>query len=64
MCFNAVDRHVDSGRGSQTAVIYDSPVTELKQFITYAQIQQEVRACKNLSFPCFIKHVITLSLKF
>ncbi|XP_048866023.1 acyl-CoA synthetase short-chain family member 3, mitochondrial [Brienomyrus brachyistius] len=42
MCFNAVDRHVDSGRGSQTAVIYDSPVTGRKQFITYAQLQQEV----------------------
>nr|XP_023694411.1 acyl-CoA synthetase short-chain family member 3, mitochondrial [Paramormyrops kingsleyae] len=42
MCFNAVDRHVESGRGSQTAVIYDSPVTGRKQFITYAQVQQEV----------------------
>ena len=26
-CFNAVDRHVLRGRGDQTAVIYDSPVT-------------------------------------
>jgi propionyl-CoA synthetase len=25
-CYNAVDRHAD-GRGAQTAIIYDSPVT-------------------------------------
>ena len=26
-CYNAIDRHVESGRGEQAAVIYDSPVT-------------------------------------
>ena len=26
-CFNALDRHVAAGRGDQTALIYDSPVT-------------------------------------
>src|SRR5690349_6208763 len=26
-CYNAIDRHVASGRGEQTALIYDSPVT-------------------------------------
>ena len=26
-CFNAVDLHVLAGRGDQTALIYDSPVT-------------------------------------
>jgi propionyl-CoA synthetase len=26
-CYNAVDRHVESGRGDQAAIIYDSPVT-------------------------------------
>ena len=25
-CFNAVDRHVDAGRGDQTAIIYNSPL--------------------------------------
>ena len=25
-CFNAVDRHVDAGRGDQAAIIYDSPL--------------------------------------
>src|SRR3546814_6500072 len=26
-CFNAVDRHVEAGRGAQAAIVYDSPVT-------------------------------------
>ncbi|MCB1672108.1 MAG: propionyl-CoA synthetase, partial [Pseudomonadales bacterium] len=26
-CYNALDRHVEAGRGEQTALIYDSPVT-------------------------------------
>ena len=38
-CYNAVDRHVDAGRGEQPAIIYDSPVTGTKQTITYAALQ-------------------------
>ena len=38
-CYNAVDRHVDAGRGAQAAIIYDSPVTGTKQTITYAALQ-------------------------
>uniref|UniRef100_A0A8C2D8F8 Acyl-CoA synthetase short-chain family member 3, mitochondrial n=1 Tax=Cyprinus carpio TaxID=7962 RepID=A0A8C2D8F8_CYPCA len=30
VCYNAVDRHVEDGRGDQAAVIYDSPVTGTK----------------------------------
>jgi hypothetical protein len=26
-CYNALDLHVDSGRGGQAALVYDSPVT-------------------------------------
>ena len=26
-CWNALDRHVDAGRGSQRALIWDSPIT-------------------------------------
>ena len=37
-CFNAVDRHVEKGRGDQTAIIYDSPITGKKQHISYAQL--------------------------
>ncbi|MFP6759878.1 MAG: acetyl-coenzyme A synthetase N-terminal domain-containing protein, partial [Alphaproteobacteria bacterium] len=27
-CYNALDRHVEAGRGDQAALIYDSPVTD------------------------------------
>ena len=27
-CYNAVDRHVEAGRGAQPALIHDSPVTD------------------------------------
>jgi propionyl-CoA synthetase len=40
-CYNAVDRHVAT-RGDQAAIIYDSPVTDSKRTITYAELQDEV----------------------
>ena len=30
-CYNAIDRHVLLGKGNQTAIIYDSPVTNIKK---------------------------------
>lgn len=42
MCYNAVDHHVRSGRGDQPAIIYDSPVTETKQIITYRELLDQV----------------------
>ncbi len=41
-CWNAVDRHVKAGRGDQTAIIYDSPITDTKRKITYAELQGRV----------------------
>jgi propionyl-CoA synthetase len=41
-CYNAVDRHVEGGRGQQAAIIYDSPVTQTVQTITYAELQDQV----------------------
>ncbi|MFH1114084.1 MAG: propionyl-CoA synthetase [Pseudomonadota bacterium] len=37
-CFNAVDIHVEKGRGDQTALIYDSPVTDTITKLTYADL--------------------------
>ncbi|MGE2717010.1 propionyl-CoA synthetase [Mycolicibacterium litorale] len=37
-CANALDRHVDDGRGDQTALIYDSPVTGAKRAYTYREL--------------------------
>src|SRR4051794_22020335 len=41
-CHNAVDRHVAAGRGSQAALIHDSPVTGTTRSWTYAELQDEV----------------------
>jgi propionyl-CoA synthetase len=42
-CFNAVDRHVAKGRGGETALIYDSPVTNTKRKISYGDLLAEVK---------------------
>jgi propionyl-CoA synthetase len=41
-CWNAVDRHVEAGRGEQTAIIYDSPVTHTKREISYVELRNRV----------------------
>ena len=41
-CYNAVDRHVENGRANQTAIIYDSPVTNTIAKITYKELQDRV----------------------
>ena len=43
-CYNAVDRHVEGGRGDQVAIIYDSPITGRQAKITYAELQIRVAA--------------------
>jgi propionyl-CoA synthetase len=40
-CHNALDRHVEGGRGGQVALIYDSPVTGAKRAYTYAELAAE-----------------------
>ena len=42
-CYNAIDRHVERGRGSQAAIIYDSPVTDTRRVITYAELLRDVQ---------------------
>ncbi|KAG9333725.1 hypothetical protein JZ751_010622, partial [Albula glossodonta] len=42
ICYNAVDRHIENGLGDQAAIIYDSPVTGEKQFITYNEMKKQV----------------------
>ena len=42
-CFNAVDRHVDAGRGDQAAIIYDSPLAGTKRTITYHRLLTETQ---------------------
>jgi len=41
-CYNAVDRHVEAGRGDQAALIYDSPVTSTKTVLTFSELRDRV----------------------
>ena len=41
-CYNAVDYHVDRGRGDQWAIAYDSPVTGEIRRITYRELLNSV----------------------
>jgi len=41
-CYNAVDHHVANGRAEQAAIIHDSPITNSKRTLTYAQLLDEV----------------------
>ncbi|HXF89489.1 MAG TPA: propionyl-CoA synthetase [Xanthobacteraceae bacterium] len=47
-CWNAVDRHVENGRGAQAAVIYDSPVAGAKQVLTYADLQTKTQVMAGI----------------
>ena len=43
-CYMALDHHVAQGRGQQTALIYDSPITNTKLQFTYSELLEKV-AC-------------------
>ncbi|MDR7145911.1 propionyl-CoA synthetase [Rhizobium sp. BE258] len=43
-CFNCLDRHVEAGRGNETAVIFDSAMNGARARYTYAQVLEEVQA--------------------
>jgi propionyl-CoA synthetase len=40
-CHNALDRHVEGGRGSQLALVYDSPVTGTSRGCTFTELRDE-----------------------
>jgi propionyl-CoA synthetase len=44
VCYNAIDRHVASGRANQVALIHDSPMTKSVTRFTYAEVKAEVVA--------------------
>jgi len=41
-CYNALDRHVEAGRGDQSALIYDSPVTGTKESLSFTELRDRV----------------------
>jgi propionyl-CoA synthetase len=42
MCYLALDKHIQDGYGDQTAIIYDSPVTQTIKKYTYNEVKSEV----------------------
>ncbi len=40
-CYNAVDRHVLAGRGKQTAIQYESPITGQSSSLSYLELQKQ-----------------------
>ena len=41
-CYNALDYHIDEGRGDKTALIYDSPITGNKGKFSFKQLKEKV----------------------
>lgn len=41
-CYNAVDRHVDEGRGAQTALIYDSAMSGVRLRYSFQELRDKV----------------------
>ena len=41
-CYNALDLHIDEGRGDKLALIYDSPITGNKKKFTYKELRDKV----------------------
>jgi len=41
-CHNALDRHIEQGRGEQPALIYDSPVTDTRRTYSYRELRDAV----------------------
>jgi len=41
-CYNALDLHIERGRGEQAALIYDSPLTNTVRTFTYRELRDDV----------------------
>ncbi len=41
-CYNALDVHIDQGKGDKVALIYDSPITGNKKQFTYKELKAQV----------------------
>tara|TARA_B100000686_G_scaffold347750_1_gene437157 strand:+ start:354 stop:2249 length:1896 start_codon:yes stop_codon:yes gene_type:complete len=41
-CYNALDHHIDQGKGEKIALIYDSPITNKKAKFTFNQLREKV----------------------
>ncbi|GAA1162628.1 AMP-binding protein [Nesterenkonia sandarakina] len=48
LSYNCLDRHVQAGRGDQTALIYDSAVTGTVRSYSYTELTHEVAQCAGM----------------
>ena len=47
-CYNALDIHIDQGRGEKLALIYDSPITGNKKQFTYKELRaKSFKICRG-----------------
>src|SRR3989454_1117022 len=53
-CYNALDLHIDRGRGKQRALVYDSPVTNTVRVFTYAELRGAIAAAAHKPERCVI----------
>ena len=42
LSYLCIDEHIEDGFGSQTAIVYDSPVTDTRREISYNELHDEV----------------------
>jgi propionyl-CoA synthetase len=42
ICYLCIDKHIEDGFGDQTAIIYDSPVTDQKKNYSFNQAKEEI----------------------
>ena len=62
-CYNALDLHIDNGKGEKLAIIYDSPITGTKKNITYNELREKISfEHKNLKILGFLKHKEVLKI--
>ena len=54
-CYNALDIHIDQGRGKKTALIYDSPITGNKSQFSYEELRSKV---VHEPYHCNLRHGI------
>ena len=40
-CYNAIDFHIDNGRGEKLAIIYDSPITDSKKLLLTINLKKK-----------------------
>uniref|UniRef100_A0A8I5NLF5 Acyl-CoA synthetase short-chain family member 3, mitochondrial n=1 Tax=Papio anubis TaxID=9555 RepID=A0A8I5NLF5_PAPAN len=50
ICYNAIDRHIENGKGDKIAIIYDSPVTNTKATFTYKEVLEQPKVVVTASF--------------